>query len=465
MNMKKIITSAIIGASLLLGLAGTGTAGTYTINIQGASAQFLFWSASVPQMLSDIGCTNIKQAAHDSKNSITQASCGSDTLYVAVQSTQSWDGVDSALGIDTDPAGGASSAKCSGSTNNSLGGSRMMTDPTTCNWSSTQAIVFPFTQTEANSYVLGSCSGLVCSPITVGISDVKGESFLQSSNGHVNGPLGGSNVNRSFAGINTSTLTSFYNPIVVPFAFYANASVTRCADGDEWNTSSACTSGAAPAPLSNMSRMMAVQIFSGQALYWTDLGGEFAPNFPIQACFRHAGSGTHATLDWSVMNHSIWGAALQSVEVAGTAGTGGSPSAWFNDSSSSMVNCIEGSGSWSGSGAVGYADADQSTSGLMTRLTYNGEAATRVNIRNGRYDFWTNEWAYENTTNSTGTLHNYVSQLMAKASLPQYIPSTVIPTWGASKSLYWASQAEMTFEKTKDQLYPGYVGATDPQTP
>ena len=118
-------------------------------------------------------------------------------------------------------------------------------------------------------------------------------------------------------------------------------------------------------------------------------------------------------------------------------------------------------------GAVGYADADQTTTvySNVVRLKYNGEVPSRVNMRNGRYEYFTNMWMYEDPAAPTyATTHPIVSAMMTYAALPASIP-TVTTAWGSAKSDYWATRAEMVFNKVNDKAYPGYVGASSPQLP
>ncbi|NLI81620.1 MAG: hypothetical protein GX443_08030 [Deltaproteobacteria bacterium] len=431
--MKKILKSTLMGVSIVA-LAGTASAAQIDINLYGASAQHLFWNDAADDFLTSKGCTNVGRDQKDSKNGITRGTCGSDTVYIRYSSKASFDGV---LAVKGDSSLAGSAEKCNegdpGVPPGQAGYYRKMVDETSCTgWSGGQ-----------------TCTALKCQRVTLGASDVAGESFVQVSAGQLFGPLGGGFVSRSFSSIDTTGL-NHYNPLVVPFGFFVNKSVKK--DGAE---------------LDNISRMQAVQIFSGQVFYWTDFGQNFSvtgnPQADVVACLRHAGSGTHATLDFAVVRGNGWGASLPIVESIG------GPNVYFNDGSSDMMKCINGSGSWTGQGAIGYADADQSLSSYTNTkaLKYNGEAPTRVNIRNGLYDFWSVQWLYENpSAPNYSTTHPWISTgvdaapgwgLMEFASKAGNVPST--------KALYWAAKDEMNFMKATDQNYPGYVGCTDCQTP
>ncbi|MCU0588418.1 MAG: substrate-binding domain-containing protein [Syntrophobacteraceae bacterium] len=422
--MKNLLKSTLVGFSVLA-LAGTASA-QININLYGASAQHLFWNDAADDFLINKGCTNVGRAQFDTKNGITRGTCGGQQVYIRYSSKASFDGI---LALKGDDSMAGSAEKCV-STSLGFPGSglapyyRMMVDESSCTaWTGGT-----------------SCSRLKCQRITLGASDVAGESFVQSSSGQLKGPLGGGAVSRSFSGIDTTGLEA-YNPLVVPFGFFVNKSVKK--DGLE---------------LDNISRMQAVQIFSGQAFFWTDFGTNFSvtgnPSANIVGCYRHAGSGTHATMDFAVMKGNGWGASLPQNQVVG------GPTVYFNDGSSDMMNCINGSGTWNGLGAIGYADADQALAlpANTKALKYNGEAGSRVNVRNGLYDFWSVQWLYEDpAAPGYSNTHPLVTELMAYASVPANVPST--------KAAYWAAKDEMNFLKGTDQEYPAFTGCQDCQNP
>lgn len=439
MKIRSIIASAVAGASML-GLVGTASAAVVDLNVYGASAQYLYWNAVAPNVLTNMGCTAIEQAkTADNKHGITRATCGVDTVYYRVSSKASFDGPSAVKGNDF-YAGAAE--KCNAGDPGDPGAAlrpyyRKMADESTVTWGLPSAP--------------GVATGTKCARVTLGTSDVSGSSFTQSSTGQLKGPLGGGIVSRTFNGIDTTGLNT-YNPIVVPFAFFTNPTVQRdlaYPPGGGAHVANFQT-------ITNLPRMMAVQIFSGQAYNWKDFGDDFV-NLPVVACHRHAGSGTAATMDYAVMN-GAWGALMASAEsVAG-------PTVYFNDSSSDEVKCVGGSGTWLGNGAIGYADADQAETVTFKRLKYNGEDASRINIRNGRYDFFTKQWMFEDpaAVNYAQT-HPFVAAMMTYAANPASIPGAT--AWGADKSAFYATNAEMVYMKTSDQTYPGYVGATSPLLP
>ncbi|OPY76607.1 MAG: hypothetical protein A4E64_01455 [Syntrophorhabdus sp. PtaU1.Bin058] len=163
----------------------------------------------------------------------------------------------------------------------------------------------------------------------------------------------------------------------------------------------------------------------------------------ITKCLRHAGSGTHATLDLSVMRGNGWGWPLATTQY-----TGGN--VWFNDGSGDMMNCINGR-----AGAIGYADCDQLAAGSGNRMThevkYQGVECRRAKIRNCEYDFWSIQWLYwdADTVAEQGAT-DLVNELIAFASDATNLPS--------GKANYWAALGEMKCIKYGDYEYPGFQG-------
>ena len=234
--------------------------------------------------------------------------------------------------------------------------------------------------------VLRGATATKCVPVTLAASDVAASSFQEKSWGATNGPQGGGVLtwaNRNFAGLSTTVpnVLSSQNPIIVPYGFFANNSIKRSNDYP--------VGGPAPGPadagwqtISNISRLMAVNIFSGLVTSWKDLGDDFlvvdntnteVPGDPIVPCLRHAGSGSHATLDFSVIRGNGWGNNL----ITKAAANGGK--GYFNDGTSQELACINGVGGFNGYGAIGYADADSPIGAVnslpnVVALTYQGEA-------------------------------------------------------------------------------------------
>jgi ABC-type phosphate transport system substrate-binding protein len=342
MNFKKMLATVVAGASLLT-MVGTASAISTDINIYGASAQFNFWKAQAPTFLAAQGCTGIKNATKDSKNAITQATCGGTTVNFRTSSKASYDGPLAIQGNTTNPN---RVNECSDPHQ------RKMVDETSC----------------GTTWAANSCTATKCVTVTGGASDVQVTSFQQESHGMLLGPsTATTNVftDRNFKGTGAVTSAGLANDcrsLIVPFGFFANSGVG----------------------ITNITTAQARLIFSAQVADWTDLGVGTVSN-PITACFRHAGSGTHAAMDLDVMRP----AAILNAELLGGAG---SYNFWFNDGTADLMNCVNGA-----SGGVGYADADATKGASTVALTYNGVAPTKANIENGLYDFYTTQNLYMQT--------------------------------------------------------------------
>ena len=423
MKIKKILKNLVAGAAILA-IAGTASAATKEINIYGASAQFTFWNALAPDFIkAQTGCSSATPvtASFNTANKVTTASCNGNDYIIRVSSKASFDGILALKGDDSQATSGSTAEKCSSGDPGDPGASlrqnyRKMVDESSCTGT--------------------SCSSLKCVKVNIGASDVAGESFSQESHGNLLGPLGGTYTDRAFSGISTTGMPSA-QPFVVPFAFMVN------------NTNSTLNT----ALNSNLTRMQAVLLFSGQVKNWQNMGSSY-PNLATMICMRHAGSGTHATLDYAVVRGNGWGNNLPVYE--NNPGDSenydsSSPIMFFNDATGDELNCIN-TTSVSGTtvGAIGYADADKAdfTSKLVsgkniTELKYQGEYASRDAVKYGRYDFWTNEWAYKDAGYSDTTFMNALLTFAADASR---IPS--------SETNFWAVQSEMKYEKATDQQYP-----------
>ncbi|HVP79226.1 MAG TPA: hypothetical protein VMV04_15170 [Thermodesulfobacteriota bacterium] len=356
--MKKILLSLICGSALLAFAGAASAAPTADINIYGASAQFNFWKAEAANFLTDEGCTvNGSQTSADNKNFIVNATCGKNSVNIRVSSKASYDGVLAAQGNTTNTNRG-----------------------TACGGDATKRSMLA---SIADNTTMG------CFDVTIGASDVVVTDFTQTSQGFLQGPYEGSaaNFKRYFSGANAVTetgVTDYCRPLVVPFAFFINNSVKL----DDGLTQP-----------SDISLTTAKIIFGSTVLAdWSDLPG-YAPSV-INVCYRHAGSGTHATINSLIKTISLQ---LPGTKVGAT--YDGSSGYYFNDGSSDMMKCVNGAPgptnglTWSGTGAIGYADADQvvgtGTYASTHRLTLNGVAPSRANVINRSYPpFWTPQNMY-----------------------------------------------------------------------
>lgn len=399
--MKHLFKATILATAATALVATSALAADIDINIYGASAQYLFWNDAADDYLLDIGCTGVVQAEHTDlngkkKHGITKGTCGADTVYIRYSSKASFDGIYSCKGEvppDGQPTCDAVSPR-----------HREMADESTTNWTT------------------GVVADLACKEVTIGASDVNGATFSQGSHGQKKGHQGGGYIDRNINAIDVDGMTS-YRPVVVPFGFFANTA----------------------ASISNLTRLQALMVFSNKAWNWSDFGPTYV-NKDVVACLRHAGSGTHATLDAAVMRGD-W--PLVRYEDPGYV--------WFNDGSSDEMKCVDENGGQptASAAAVGYADSDYLAghpgSYLNTvEVNYNGAAAAKDNIVNGVYSFWSAQWLFECEPSDPVT-HPHVAALAAFASDAANLPASKVP--------YWATQDEMNVEKANDFAMPQFKSA------
>ncbi|MEA2084752.1 MAG: substrate-binding domain-containing protein [Thermodesulfobacteriota bacterium] len=460
---SKVAGAAVVGVALL-GFAGMASA--LDINIYGASAQYLFWNDAADNFLTDTvanggaGCSAATQNEPDSKHGVTQGTnCPTHgTINIRYTAKASYDGL---LACQDKNYPGAT-AQCP---NNDR--QRLFADVGT--------------------------TTLTCRDVTVAASDVAAKSFDQRTslrNFKTQKP-----IDLDANGDPHDVLLPANQPLVVPFAFVVTNDVTvkqcmgpdlleptpsahkafspfgnvcyenadcvgyyKCTDetcDGGVNIGGTCTTYAQcpdveeaaaeclEAPLNNMTRLMATNIFSGKATNWKDFGDYF-PNAPIYKCFRHAGSGTHATLDFAVMRGNGWGWDLQFWM----------PNATWSDGTGDLMSCMD-----THDYAVGYADADRlygKNKEAMHVVQYEGVSPTRDRIRNGLYNFWSAQWMYT-CDDTTGDQQTMAQTLADYASDPDNIPVT--------KELFWAAKKEMRFMKSSDQAWSQKVIPALPQTP
>lgn len=408
MKFKKgLKTLGLIAAAATL-YCGTATAADYNVNIYGASAQYLFWNDAADDFLLDTtngpGCSTAVQAEHTNsdgkkKHGITKGTKGADTYYIRYTSKASYDGIYSCYGESSVP-GGQPSCSAQGTRY------REMADEANTNWTT------------------GVVSALACKKVTVGASDVAGSTFGQTSEGEKAGHLGGGWISRTVSSIDTDAegLTKYYRPVIVPFGFFRN--------------------DVALPTVTNLTRLQALMVFSGSAFYWDDFGSTY-PGKDVIACLRHAGSGTHATLNAAVMRGDWPIATLEDA-----------PYILFNDGSSDMMKCIDQNGgeSTATAGAVGYADSDYCAASPskctnVDSMTYNGAQPVKENITNGVYSFWSHQYLFE-CLGLTQAEKDLVKDLYDFAKLPANLP--------AAKASYWATESELNVTKANDFSMPTF---------
>ena len=373
--MKHALKATVLSAALVLLAAAAASAAVIDINLYGASAQYLYWNDAADTFLIGQGCTNVEQAEDATrKHGITKGTCGADTVYVRYSAKASFDGIYSCKG-QVPPDGQESCAGVSPR-------HREMADEAATTWAGPPP-------------AMGTVNALTCKVVGLGASDVNGNTFGQSSHGQIKGHLGGGYIDRSIPAIDTTGMT-FYQPLVVPFGFFVNTA----------------------AGIDNLTRLQALLIYSGKAQNWRDFGPSYV-NKDIIACLRHAGSGTHATLDAAIMRGD-W--PLVTYEDA--------PYIYFNDGSSDLMKCVNQNGGQSTTNyaAVGYADADQAlrcgpgqTYANTTEIDHEGVSAAKDNIKYGVYNFWAAQWLFECDPGNP-TLHPWMLNLMNFASDAANLP-------------------------------------------
>jgi hypothetical protein len=419
MKIKHFIASVVAGASLLASVGAASAATIYSgggsapamptsdISIYGASAQYTFWKTEGPLYRVAAGCTlGVSGATADGKHFIQQANCGGTTINFRVSSKASYDGP---LAVDGNATHPSRDTTCSDPHQ------RPMIDPSTCSGGVCAA------PTASNCYT-----------VTIGASDVTVGDFKQKSTGALLGPLGGAATVRDFKS-NPFTLsantTDYCRPEAISFAFFAHNDIT--------------TTGGAT--ISNITSSEAKMLFSGVVKNWSDLQAQSMNSLPVQLCFRHAGSGTHASMDaWMTPN-----------ALPQTAVTGGLSKIYFNDGSSDLMRCVNGSGSWTGSGAIGYADADQSLGSYpnVVRLTIDGVSPLGAQVDDYTHSFVSIQNMYASTTNAADPIYQ---DLCTYASQPSVI-AAVNPNWSAScnmKRIKNSNFGNFVVNTTNNTTYP-----------
>lgn len=427
--IKKLLKGIAVGSALMF-LAGPAAADTVEVHLFGASAQYKFWTAAAPQFLADPTGANCVDAG------------GVDYYASKGYSDADFSNRDTGVAIGQNCQGTGDDIILSYTTYASYQGIRAVQgdvdDPDNCGNNAQRGVPdWSDKDSDGNSvsggspYIWGGSTGiagsvddLVCDDIDLGASDVAGETFGQTSTGQLLGPNGGGDYSSTVNAEDTTGL-SYCRPIIVPFAFF----------GDE------------NLPTDNMTRLMATAIFSGTVTNWNDFG---YANQAMTVCLRHAGSGTHATLDAGIMRGDAPLLTNEALPGSFQVNQGWVPVTYFNKGSSDMMRCIRDVGA----GAVGYADADKNGAAAdgsegdyptVKRLTYMGADGTRLNVANGIYDFWSAQWLYY-LTNEETPVKTVIGKLCDYASDAANIP--------ASKAGFWAAENEMQVQKLTDFSWP-----------
>jgi len=463
--MNKLFKAAILGASVVALAAGAANAATYEITLAGASAQYTYWKEAGPDFLElDYpACTTVhkfnesKKGTHNFSDDLGIAygtGCKvnggtNDTVIFRYASIASYTGVQLPLAIEKD-------ANCA-----NMGEWRQIEltscfdngDPATGNWNN-------------------NCDAVTCASTNVGASDVAGEAFTQSSTGWKTGPkfTGAPETytkNSSDIYVDTTAYPNLKNrrPIVVPFSLFVTSDIQNM---PTVNTPSGT--------MKNLTQLQALLLMSGQVTNWEDVNidanGDPATDTRVTVCYRHAGSGTHATMDHVLLHGDA--SMIYEAQNIGSAG----PKIWFNKGSSDSMFClsydggVDGSYPYSTEYAIGYSDSDKCGQGPdaardalwsskcegVERIAYQGIDASRESIANCEYPYWAAQWIYYDTNvldadDATGAngpnagLNVLVTKLMDYASDPAKLT-------GSIRANFWATQDEMKCGKFADWTYP-----------
>lgn len=485
---KKLVKSVktLTVATGILAMAGGAAHGATVkkVDLYGASAQYKFWTSAAPEYLQARGCSTGDMYVGKAEDLLTDRDAGISICMgsAAFANLSTGSGTDGSIpGVATDDTvvftyttfasfEGINAVKGVSDVDNCVTGDnttqRKVPEPTDLSgWTAYGTTGVENTLVDTD---------MACADVEMGASDVKAETFQQSSSGETLGPCDGGAYSSDVYNYTIDKATyEEREPIVVPFAFYVNAVSPH------------------EVPFDNLTRLMATSLFSGQVADWNqfvvpgqaagDLDGDGTANetaifktdgtggdyLPVTVCLRHAGSGTHATIDAAVMRGDY---GLVSAERTSQY------SLWyFNKGSSDMMKCVGGKAQGcddssctdgydgseveycNGYGAVGYADSDKCCGsvddgvpcdckdGKVKRVAYMGAKGDRANIVNGVYDFWSAQHVYTLKTDPDFTL---ADDLMDYASIPSNIPS--------DRANWWAAQDEMKVEKATDFTFPQF---------
>ncbi|BBO68365.1 hypothetical protein DSCA_22950 [Desulfosarcina alkanivorans] len=429
---KKIARGALIGAAALA-MAVPAHALT-EVHLFGASAQYTFWIDAAPKFLSDpAGAACLGTVQHAASGDVTDNEATMDERDAGAARGLNCQGVGEEVVITYttfSSVKGIQAVKGSATFDGCPAGEAGVPDWQDLDGDGNGVTWGPYPGTA------GSVDDLECQDIVIGASDVAGETFNQESHGALYGPAGGDWYD-SYATPEDTTGLDECRPIVVPFAFFGSDNLPVIPAGAQ----------------GNLTRLQAVSIFSGQVTNWSDMGYS---SLPVAACLRHAGSGTHATLDAAVMRGDSPLLKDEALPGSFPVFMGYVPVTYFNKGSSDEVKCVRDAGD-AGFGAVGYADADKNGADFdpaepkkadrIQRLKYMGADATVDTISNGIYDFWSAQWLYYRADEDP-TVKAKVVELCNYASIGANIP--------ASKAGFWAAEGDMKVTKSTDFAFPSW---------
>jgi len=445
--MKKVLKAAALGASVVA-LASAASAADLNMNIYGASAQGKFWKTEAKTFLEATvatgggGCTGttvVGTAPSNSKLGITVGQncelAGGGKIFIRYTENKSVEGPRAVMNLDPQDVDNCITGQ---PTND---GQRWQ-----AHWD-------------------GSAFSAQCLDVNVGASDVSSESFTQESHGWLNGRYDQTQFDEVLSGQvipGASQIGRAEQPIIVPFSFFANTKL----------------------PVDGINRQQALLLFSGNVNNWNQFGSAYVPsgftNSRVVLCMRHAGSGTHATLDKAIMRGDRQ---LKTTQV--TTGVAlGTAKVMFHESSSDLMKCVNENGQYSPTStvevaAIGYADTDKPVSSIdasgnevfsssypnVKRLKYNGggEGMTPANmtafgysgqkneIINGINEFWSSQWMYIRASQEDAATVGLFDKMMTYAS------SKVLPcSTSSSTGCYWLTKGQLKVTKETDTTVPHF---------
>lgn len=457
----------VIGGAVLAMTGASAQAQKIEVNLFGASAQYKFWTNMAGKFLENgLGCD--PSDIYEASGEVDGRDAG---IAVCAGAAADLPGVTyngSALSGD-----GAGLASISGdtvviryTTNASYDGIRAVTDDSRfdtdgCTNDGDRLQGELETATLGAYGSAGTVTAMTCQDVHIGASDVAATTFAQYSYGLLDGPTdayyatedaadGGHWEERDItysADTMIDPVAALYDvnrPIVVPFSFFAH------------------DDGTSEVPFDNLSRMMAVALFSGKMKNWNEFDPTSISPQKIVLCLRHAGSGTAATLnaavfrgDSTVVREQVGLTSIPYILEL-------SPAIYFNSGSSALMKCVS-----MLDGAIGYADTNKcfddnpavnshddpldpdgylssdSKCGYAKRLQYQGVNGSAVTIANGQYPFWSAQWLFSNETGDTQTV---IDALAGFASDSSNMPSDY--------ALFWAADGDMMWDKSTDFALP-----------
>lgn len=524
--LKKFLKGLVV-AGALMGLVAPAQAAidetsAVTVNMFGASAQYNYWSTFTPTFMigTAVGCPAADVYHAEGNPTLPSGAAGDRDNYIAICLDNG------TIATSTNATQGTTSGGSTVynenviiryTTFNSAKGFQAaienLDDPDSCGdadqseryMADVNNSTFELASFDANGCAvgaIGTVDGLVCTEVNVGCGDTGPECFTQSTEGPTYWdvyPDAGDGWYKmgsflrwfqkeaaywytasppDFTGFTTLTQKS---PFVVTFAFFLNDNEAH------GRALRSYTNDFGIHYMNNLSRAQAGLLFSGKVAKWSLFlddddqpgvnGNTYDDN--VMLCIRHAGSGTHATTDYAVLDPFY-----SFVSAAAHPGfppvlSGSQPAVMTNKGSSDEIECVAMNGGLDDTAhytaathiytAIGYADWDKLvdtedadtyanlstgdcenlatwgqdadyTSGYSNnknprvgnaaRLCYTGFEGNAQDVIHCRYDYWGGQICiYPEDENPTGDLFGAVMAFAAtpSASQPQ-CGATPVPT-------------------------------------